>query len=194
MTTNKERTEQEKKDWLNGHFYHEVNMLISLLHRQNIMPLILSPIDHTSKMDVLLGVDGGIILEAQLLHIRVLIEFLFVDPIEKFPNDAKPTQFVKEGVVWRDICGQRKEFHLKSGRSIEEFYETLHIFLAHLTYDRSTKQAQSTEDCREIYNILFERIKLFLDNVDDKYVDSNIKQLKEYLEKNSLKSRLANQP
>jgi hypothetical protein len=152
-------TDAELKKFLEEHFSYEVEMLYFSVTKL---------IEFKQIND-----SGGInmALETFLLHARNLREFFYYDT-KKFPTDARASDFFEEGNLWREIRPDETD-------SILKIKERVGKELAHLTYKRIYgTPPEKNWSCGETFKDLLKTVKIFLNNLPDKYKGDGLQNIK----------------
>ena len=80
------------------------------------------------------GALANAALEAFVLHVRVVLDFLYIDKPQ--PDDVVAQHFLSDGVAWKDVRPKMStELHKARARAGKE--------VAHLTYSRLEVTAQT---------------------------------------------------
>ncbi|MBE0479046.1 hypothetical protein IBX65_08035 [Candidatus Aerophobetes bacterium] len=156
------RSDDEKKRFLNEYFYYEVCMLLSAVN-------ILCEFQSLGKEQAY----KNLAMEHALVHGRLLREFFYSESRKK--DDAHPVDFVSDFNKWKterppETCLIKK----MSQRANKE--------LMYLTYTRKYGTSQEKEwDFEPIRADLCKVVKIFLENVDTKYWDDPLSEIQQHL-------------
>jgi len=95
------------------------------------------------------------ILESFLLHIRILIEFLYFDKSKsKYDDDIVAQDYFDTPTKWHEILG-------KKSVEFQNTKDDLDKRLAHISLKR--KESDKSWDCRALYQSIASGLKLFHD-------------------------------
>ncbi len=150
---------KQNKEWLE-HFYYEVSMMKLSLYiaRKNFSDKIIQ----NNKMNI--------VLEIFLLHARNLLEF-FYDKNDCKKDIAHVNHFLKSGIKWKKI-------QTKSNSWYKSLNKKINIYLSHMNYNRKIDIKEKEWNLLELKKDFNNIIKVFLKNIDDKYLTGNIVCLK----------------
>ena len=159
----KEEWKGNKKEALNIHFPFEFNMMKRIMIFHN--SLINSNAENSVK-----GIGTNICITGFLLHTRNLLAFFYY---KAHGDYIRAEDFIGEGKVWNNIRPGRT--HL-----LKNFEKRVNNELSHLSYNRVKVDYPGPKwKIDGIYGDLVKVIKIFLDNIDEIYIDQPIKILKE---------------
>ena len=149
---------EEKKLYLEEHFYYEVMMMLFSYKKSE-----------NSKYITTDFREDNLAIEGFLLHVRGLIEFFFYSAVKK---DARAYEFVEN---WNDIQPKIKdEMILIKDRIDKE--------LAHLTWGRKDpNNPDKNWDLDSIYIKMLKTLKVFIENLGDNLKGKNMRALVSYL-------------
>ena len=148
-------TDEQKKGFLEEHFYYEVEMLEFSVTRLEESRL-------AGNQD-----SVNMAIDACLLHARNLREFLYSDE-KKYGTDARAYEFVRDKSEWRK--DRPPETHW-----IKEVKKRAHVELAHLTYKRHCATPPEKDwDCGAIRRDFLRVVRVFLDHLPKEYIGDGL--------------------
>jgi len=171
-----EPTDDDKKRYLEEHFFYEVRMLMysfeQLTKSSNIGGEHKTSFTDVSTPGIQQAWESGsrdilflnMALETFLLHARNLREFFYGDR-KRFPDDARSSDFSD---LWETL-------RPKESMEIERIRDQAGEELAHLTYKRMHGTPPGKEwSYRKIFSEFLEVIRIFLKNLPEKYFNKNL--------------------
>ena len=153
------RSEEEKIEMLQKHFYYEFGML-------NIAKEIMQSSFNTEKLNLN---KESISLDLFIVHGRSLLEFFYRKPKRKDRPWAQ--EFLKEGKSWEVMCQKKTELMNKLQRQADED-------VMHLSYKRARKIATDRNwDMTLLFQDFQKLVIFFLSHVKEQYIHESLKSL-----------------
>jgi hypothetical protein len=154
-------TEKQKKEMMFHHFLYEVSSLLNV----NLLTKIEYPNIHYKN------IGENILVDNILLHSRNLLSFYYQKPNNSHFSFAK--HFIEN---WNSLK-PTKTFMIK------ELERRVHNECCHLTYKRLIGGDHKKWNLHQLRIDLLKITKLFLENLDKKYLTGNLKNFKDNLDK-----------
>src|SRR3989344_7563742 len=152
-----DKSTEEKKFYLEEHFYYETIMMLFCFRKSSNTKYITTDLR-----------EDNLALEGFLLHTRGLIEFFFLPPSKKY-NDARASEFV---ISWDHI----KPNYYNEMKVIKDRIDKE---LAHLTWKRKCpNNPEKAWEYGKIYEKIFKTLKIFLENLPGDLKEKNMHALK----------------
>lgn len=165
------RSDEEKRELLNEHFFYEFMMMRGTLIRSNSLRNITLPYDE----NLVFPLGNNIYVEEILLHARNLLEFFYYDDTKQ--DKASAIEFMKNDAKWQDIRPDKAKM-----KGIALVQKRADCELAHLTYRRfAGTPPKKSFDLVQIYKDFRGVVNIFLENIDSNYSNKNTEKLKEIL-------------
>ncbi len=148
-------TNIDLKKFLKEHFIYEVDMLYHSTVR----------LIDSQKNRHQVGINLS--LETFLLHSRNIVEFLFFDKNDKYPDDARASDFISS----------QQHSNLKNNYSenLKKLYTRASKEVTHLTYSRiyDSNAVEKQWEWKNLLIELFAAVKIFLNQLPDEYKNDN---------------------